>query len=564
MTRFSVVRLFPVLVVGAIACWATSCGGTTLPTQLAGGSWDQPSRWQASQDGSSRVEVGESPGVAGTAVQATWTLAPAGGWIQLKTDATGLGAGDPIVLYLKAEGGGNLEFKLVDEDGSTFGRKVALEGQYAEWTPIVLSRGALEYWWGGDDMLGTVKEFHVAVSGKGAGTLLMDEIGIGRRDLASTFPAAGPQLDPDATLPGIGARQRRDTQLAPCDPAVLAWLEAVQDASPGKALVSSMEDNQGQTFNNALAAMAFLVEGERERAERILDFYARAMDRSSRDSRIQNFYVAGDPRGFFQHVDLSRPRDGSFAVGENVDRWMGDMAWLRIAVEHHARVTGTARYASLARALEALLLDFFKPSADGHGGYVQHGWRAGDARLHESGGHEEGNIDCYALFRLLGHERQADATRQWLDSRLKGRNLPLDLYTWRALAYGRDSAAVLDIPEFDLRFRKRVDFRGRAITGVFHGPDEKVANIWTDGTAHLAVAHLTVGDPLRGNFYANQLDLLLIERPLGGHATKGLPYATSGEGGYDWVRTDRGFASCAAWYIFAKHRFNPMTLEYAS
>jgi hypothetical protein len=34
-----------------------------------------------------------------------------------------------------------------------------------------------------------------------------------------------------------------------------------------------MENNEAQTFNNALVAMAFLVKGERDRAERILDFY---------------------------------------------------------------------------------------------------------------------------------------------------------------------------------------------------------------------------------------------------------------------------------------------------
>jgi hypothetical protein len=56
------------------------------------------------------------------------------------------------------------------------------------------------------------------------------------------------------------------------------------------------------------------------------------------------------------------------------------------------------------------------------------------------------------------------------------------------------------------------------------------------------------------------MDALLIDRDINGQATRALPYTTNGEGGLQWVRWDRGFTSTAAWYLFAKNRFNPFTL----
>ena len=101
------------------------------------------------------------------------------------------------------------------------------------------------------------------------------------------------------------------------DPLVLTYLESIQDtfSNDGK-LVPSQEDNSGQTFNNALAAMAFILKGEKYRAEKILGFYADTarMSVSNPMLEVQQFYY-DDPsnpdnsldnirRGFFQNIRL--------------------------------------------------------------------------------------------------------------------------------------------------------------------------------------------------------------------------------------------------------------------
>jgi hypothetical protein len=260
-------------------------------------------------------------------------------------------------------------------------------------------------------------------------------------------------------------------------------------------------------------------------------------------------------------VYRAEPRPGYYSAPGS-DRWMGDMAWLIIGLKCHEKMYGSDRYKDVTALLKNLLLGYFKEA--GPGGYVQHGWRKGDAYLHEpkEGGHGEGNIDCYAAFRLCGEDAYAERVKAWLESVLNGKSLWLDQYTWRFLAFGPDYAQLLKYPDEDLRFRKTMNVNGLTVVGVFHAPEPGITNIWLDGTGHLACGFMQTPDKERGYFYANQLDKLIIERTIDGAPTHALPYTVNHQGGYDWVDTQRGFISVAAWYIFAKNGFNPMRLDW--
>ena len=529
-------------------------------------SWAHVEQWETATDGASRISLAAAPGRFGTALSLNYQVrADEPGWVQIQKRLSGPSAPDrPYTFLLKAAGTGDLEIKLIDTDGGTFLRRLPLADKYQDWTRLVFYPSSLEYGWGGRNAtFDGAAILAVAISRGGSGTVWLDDIGQPDPGLAASFPTAGPQLDPDRDLPGIGFHQRRAAAMLTEDPGVLLWLEAVQDhSSPEQALLPSQEDNEAQTFNNALVAMAFIVKGERARAERILDFYAHATRRDNTDATLQNFFYKGQARGFFQHVNLRA--DANIAAYHNPglsDRWMGDMAWLLIACEYHEKTYRSPRYRPLARLLTRLLLSWYVKAGDGLGGYVQSGWRAGDQRLHEAGGHPEGNIDAYAAFRLVGRTHEAREIRVWLDRTLHGDSAPLDHYSWRVLAYGAEAAPLLEIPDADLRYRKTLSVHGREVQGFYHSADAAVENIWLDGIGHLACGFLAYGDRQRGCFFANQLDALLIDREVGGVTCRALPYTVNGQGGFDWVRQDRGFVSVAAWYIFAKNGFNPMRLE---
>ncbi|MCX5678814.1 MAG: hypothetical protein NTY76_06880 [Candidatus Omnitrophica bacterium] len=523
--------------------------------------WDDTAKWSTNADSGCSVKLTSFRGENSNILKADYTLNNRGGWVVLSKVVIGrIDKDTPVTFLIKAVSPDDLEMKFIDADGSIFGKKVPL-GKYGEWTEIVLYPGNTDYWWGGDDKLDQIVTFELAISGKGSGSIQLDEIGPGKPGLEASFAPGGPVLDPDRDLPGIGFKERRAAALAQEDPLVLEYLKQIQDkSSPDKILVPSMEDNMAQTFNNSVVAMAFILKGERERAERILDFYANATRINNDDISLQNFFYKGQARGFYQFVALNdTPGTRAYHNPGPADRWIGDMAWLLIAYKCYEREYHSDRYATIIKLIKDLLVFFYKD--EGSGGYIQHGWRDGDKKLHESYGHPEANIDCYAAFKLCGEDLYADKLKIWIDENVKGDNLALDNYTWRVLGMGAEYKDFLNIPEYDLRYRKILDYKSGRIMGFFHGPDIEVNNIWVDGTGHMACAFMAFGEPERGYFYANQLDVLLFDKRIAGKSTRTLAYTLNKTGGYDWVDTAKGFASCCAWYIFAKNRFNPMTLE---
>lgn len=363
---------------------------------------------------------------------------------------------------------------------------------------------------------------------------------------------------------------------------VLEYLKDIQDNFSNDGwLIPAMEDNSGQTFNNAVTAMAFILTGERLRAERMLDFYADRTDTSNQVLNNQNFFYIGDTRGFFQNIDLNNSYYPFIS-----DRWMGDNAWLLLAYKYYEREYGFVnkpRYNSLVEYLKDLLLDFYIDDPSGQGGFVRHGWRWGprnspnpvnDYELHLTDslgkpvGHEEGNIDAYAALKLCGEIEKAEMIKEWIDYRMNvlgnSPGLPLDLFSWRSLAFCHEGLyykLLVNVPENDPGFKKTVTFLGKTATGFFSFDNPSVQNVWLDGTGHMVCAFYSAGNMERGNFYSAQLDSFLIDRDISGSNSLALPYTTNQTGGYNWVDTTKGFSSSCAWYIFAKHGFNPFTFE---
>lgn len=521
--------------------------------------WDNPSQWSLLSGPSCSINLSfDSSLTNGDGLIADYQLTPSSGWVIMRKVVSYDVTRNPVSFLIKTGSTDNLELKFTDSDGSVFGRRFSMEGKFADWARVTVYLNNTSYWWGGDTTFGTLAYFEIAVSGTGSGRVWIDEIGKGMEGLPSTLSLSGPVLDPDRELPGIGFRQRRAEFMNPEDSLVLNWLKVMQDNSSAEGkLIPSMEgDSAAQTFNNSIAAMAFVLKHEKIRAERILDFYAGATRPENTDLTLQNFFFEGQARGFYQQVSLSTYHDD----GGSSDRWIGDMAWLLCACKYYDQEFSSDRYAALIGLIRDLFVSFYKP--EGSGGYVQSGWRDGDRYLHESTGHPEGNIDCYAALIMCGETVMAGSIKSWLDNVLQnGVDLPLDLYTWRTLAFGEPTAYLLNKPEFDLRYRKTLNVRGHPAMGFTNVPDIEVENFWIDGTGHMACAFQSTGQEQRGFFYANQLDSLLIDKVLYGIHTRALPYTLNRTGGYGWVDSTKGFSSTSAWYILAKNGFNPLTVS---
>lgn len=527
---------------------------------LLGANLDSWPAWSFSRQTGTMGAVSNFSGIEGNGLRVTYTFPASGGWVNLEIPMpAAYTKAHPMVFFIfTASSYGQLEIKFTDTDGSVFAVQPPLRSYAGKWAAVTTYLDNTSYAWGGNDTFGTPARFSLAISAQGAanGTVFFDQIGIGQPGLPSSFL---PTIDPNSTLSGIGFAQRRDLALTPEDPLVLQYLKALQDQStPDRQLVPTYKGGvQAQTFNNCLTTLAFIARDEKERAERILDFYLSATDSSNTDQMKQQFFYRGEARGFFQECDIHTLQ----AMGAR-NRWMGDMAWLLITCKNYQKKYDSNRYDYLVLLIKDLLISFYKEA--GTGGYIQHGWENGDAQLHNTYGHHEGNIDAYVALKLCGEGRIALKIKTWLDSQLDGRtDLPLDLYTWRTLAFGamgQKYISLLNIPEYDFRYRKSIEVGGRQVMGLFSHPDITLYNFWNDGTGHISCAFQAFGDRQRGFFYANQMDPLIVPQAMGTETTHGLPY-TLNKQGYEGVDPAVPVVSSSAWYILAKNGCNPFLSE---
>jgi len=542
----------------SFACLNVFAQGVTPDTTdyLLSNNLDNYSAWSFSRQTGTNGTISNYNGLNGNGLRIGYTFPSSGGWVNLEIPfGSSYTKSNPMVFFISATSStANLEIKFIDNDGSVFDVKPSLSKYSGGWNHVTTYLDNTSYDWGGNSTFDTASRFSIAISGSTAstGTVYIDEIGIGKPGLASTF---SPTIDPNSELTGTGFAQRRDIAITPEDPLVLKYLEGLQDKTTiARNLVPTYQGGaQAQTFNNCLVALSFLVKNEKERAERILDFYLNATDSANTDSLKQNFFYKGEARGFYQECDIHTLK----ASGAK-NRWIGDMAWLLITCKNYQKKYNSDRYDYLVEIIKDLFLSFYKEATIG--GYIQHGWENGDAKLHESYGHHEGNIDCYVAMKLCGEEYYAHRIKIWLDNQLAGNtSLPLDLYTWRALAFGAmgDSyTSLLNIPEYDFRYRKIINVNGKDVMGMYSSPDITIQNFWNDGTGHISCAFQAFGDQQRGYFYANQLDPLLVSQVIGTETTHGIPYTLNTQG-YPGVDPNVAVISSSAWYILAKNSCNP-------
>ncbi|HLN73440.1 MAG TPA: T9SS type A sorting domain-containing protein [Prolixibacteraceae bacterium] len=544
--------------------WFLQAGAQGLPADtslyLLTGNLDNYLAWSFSKQNGTTGTVSNYAGLNDNGLKVNYTFPSSGGWVNLEIPVgASFTRSNPMVFFIYATSStANLEIKFIDKDGSVFDVRPSLSKYANGWYQVTAYLDNASYAWGGNPTFDSPAKFSLAISASGAssGTVYFDEIGIGKAGLASSFL---PTIDPNSQLPGVGFAQRRDTAMTAEDPLVLTYLEQMQDQGSQAALLvpTYFGGVQAQTFNNCLAALAFIVKDDKERAERILDFYLNATDSSNTDQFSQNFFYNHQARGFFQECDIRTLQ----AMGAK-NRWIGDMAWLLIACKNYQLKYNSARYDYLIGIIRDLFISFYKDATTG--GYIQHGWENGDANLHESTGHHEGNIDCYVALKLCGDDLLAHKIKLWLDDQLNGRtNLPLDLYTWRTLAFGalgEPYSSLLNIAEYDFRYRKIIPVEGKEVMGMYSNPDITIENFWNDGTGHIACAYQAFGDKQRGTFYSNQLDPLIVAQQIGTQATHGIPYTLNTQG-YQGVDPLVPVLSSSAWYILAKNKVNPFLSE---
>ena len=355
-----------------------------------------------------------------------------------------------------------------------------------------------------------------------------------------TFSPASLQLtDSSNNVLFTGTQDQSENQIAM---QIFNWFNQQQLAN---GLLESVENgNVVSLYDNALAAIVYMMNNDFTKAENIFDFF---------DSRIETELNAG-----FGGFSQLRDRNGS----PNNHRWMGDNAWLLIALNNYKSLTGKNTYDYLA----SQITDWLMSLQDADGGLFA-GYGANNKLLNYKV--TEGNIDAFnAIEGYTDFHSQVLhflKNQRW-DSNDKNlvawpENPPylyaLDLHPWSYLIFNNYPSSALTTADRFLTTQTAIN--GEQISGYCF--DEDQDTVWLEGTGQMALAFALAGMQNQKQLYLSEIEKALIEStnyPDGA----GFPYATNPGTVYGadslWATADTSIAiSSGAWYLFAKNNYNP-------
>lgn len=365
------------------------------------------------------------------------------------------------------------------------------------------------------------------------------------------------------------------------------WIKNHQNRITG--LVVSYEGDKSIedwafTYDQSLASQSFTLKGDKERAQKILNFYKEKAERVN--GVFANAYDAL----------TSKVVEYMVHAGPNI--------WLGIAILQYTNRFKDRQYLSLAEDIARWLIRLQNEDREfGIRGGPRHAWFS-----------TEHNLDAYAFFGMLykmtekkEYLEAQQRTFTWIKAnaynRLEGRlnrgkgdaTIATDTFAWAIAAIGPEILKQSDMdPDQIMDFAERnclvsVDYmrpggKKLKITGFDFGRHEHLARggiVSTEWTAQMVVTlrimadyHRERGDLLKADyyktkaeFYLSELGKMVIVSPSRiGQGQGCLPYATQDnvDTGHGWrvARGSRtGSTAGTAYTIFARSNYNPLVLD---
>ncbi len=312
-------------------------------------------------------------------------------------------------------------------------------------------------------------------------------------------------------------------------------------------LESAENGNIVSLYDNALAAMVFMLNGNFTKAEKIFNFF---------NARISTELTKG-VGGFSQ----LRDKEGV----PNNRRWMGDNAWLLIALNNYKNITGKTTYDQLASEISKWLIKLQDTDGGLYAGYDPNNSLL-DYKV------TEGNIDSFnaivgytgfhsQLLRFLKNDRWSVTDKNLVAWPSNPTYLyALDLHSWSYSIFK-------DYPVSSLTTAKRFLTTQTATnqsTIMGYCFDEDKDAVWLEGTGQMALAFGVAGMQIEKERFLLEMDKVFLQSKKYANAS-GFPYASNPGTTYGsdalWSGAPKDIAiSGGAWYLFAKYGFNPFAV----
>ncbi|MDD5595657.1 MAG: PilZ domain-containing protein [Candidatus Omnitrophica bacterium] len=361
------------------------------------------------------------------------------------------------------------------------------------------------------------------------------------------------------------------------------WLEKRQNGYTG--LVTSFEGdsdikNWAFVYDQSLALQAFTNFSDFERAEMILNFFAK------RAKKIKGMFINA------YYADNGSPAEYSASTGANL--------WLGIGILQYTKKSEDKSYLGIAEEIAHAVISL----QDIDGG-IRGGANA------EQRFSADNNLDAYAFFNMLyqitGKPEYHSASNQVLDWLLKhvydksdgpikwGKSdaaIATDTYAWSIAAIGPEKLEELGInPDRIMEFAEsncstnvifcRPEGYSVKVKGFDFAPERNLSRggvVSSEWTAQMVVAFKIMADyyykkglKAKGHFYEMKADdylatlgKMIISSPLStGQGQSCLPFATQSfvDTGHGWMTpkgNSTGCVSGTAYTIFAYYNYNPL------
>lgn len=323
----------------------------------------------------------------------------------------------------------------------------------------------------------------------------------------------------------------------------IRWIENMQTSN---GLLASTENNDFVSlYDNALAAIVFIETNDLERAEKIFDFFKEQVDSE----------LLSESGGFYQFRNINN---------ENTNRrWMGDNAWLLIALNKYNKVTGSNKYQSMTLDIEDWLRNLQDIDGGLWGGMDENGsvipkvTEGIITAFNAVKGYDDFHKNILSFLKQQRWDSEKEILLAWPEN--PEYNHALDLHSLGNLIFEEFSAKNLE--EADRYYTTQTStVNGLTISGYCFDDDKDV--VWLEGTAQMAVAYQVSNNEAIANNLILQLEKTIMNSTTSSNS-KGLPYTANHGTTFGatslWDHADlTPTLSTTAWFIFSKMKINPL------
>ena len=340
------------------------------------------------------------------------------------------------------------------------------------------------------------------------------------------------------------ARQKRIPSMIPEN--ILAWL--IQMQLPNGLIETGEQSNLVSLYDNSLAALTFLATGEQSKAEKIFDFF---------DQRVDIELLSGKG-GFSQFRDAN-----GIPTGHN---WLGDNAWMLIALNNYAAMVDETKYQRLTDELAKWITGLQDTDGGIWGGYTANGLQIGkitegmiDA-FNAVPGYTAFHHDLLEYFSIYRWDSTQNLLVSWPGNYYE---FALDNHSWGYCGIEDFPYAVLEKTDRYIN-TQTATIGGMPVTGFAPDIDKDV--VWLEGTGQMVIAYQKAGKFELADFYLQEMVKPVINNTAFA-GTKSLPYSSNFGTGYGaepfWtgVNTNPSTSPCT-WFLMAMLQFDPLAQGY--